>query len=143
MLTMARAVIVRGGQHARRRISLSLEFEEKHARPRYRSDCLPGGFNETRPCPFVGCRHHLALEVAPSGALIDLLGVESDDFDWDGLDDTCSLDVAERGGLSLSQIAVKLRLTHQRVQQVEWHAVSRIREQLPPIEWRTDDEVDD
>src|SRR5262245_4590856 len=28
-------------------------------RPRVRADCLPGGVNEERPCPWASCRYHL------------------------------------------------------------------------------------
>ncbi|MFH2010317.1 MAG: hypothetical protein ABI333_27210, partial [bacterium] len=36
-----------------------------HGRPTTRGECRQG----PRPCPFVGCRHHLYLEVKPTGAL--------------------------------------------------------------------------
>lgn len=38
-------------------------------RPRRRAECEPGGWNAQRPCPFVGCKHHLFLEVKATGNL--------------------------------------------------------------------------
>ena len=32
-------------------------------RPTHRGDCLPGGSNEQRPCPWVSCRYHTAVQL--------------------------------------------------------------------------------
>lgn len=40
-------------------VALPLFEEEAVSRPRTRGDC----FRLPRPCPFVGCRHHLYLDV--------------------------------------------------------------------------------
>lgn len=54
-------------------------------RPRRRSDCslVP------RPCPFAGCRHHLAIDVVGTAIVRHPLATED-------LEDSCSLDVADR-----------------------------------------------
>lgn len=55
-------------------------------RPRTRADCMDG----PRPCPWVGCRHHLYLEVKPNGSIVlNRPGLEP----WE-LEHSCSLDVA-------------------------------------------------
>jgi hypothetical protein len=58
------------------------------ARPRTRGDCVNG----PRPCPWVGCRHHLYLHIDGRGAIqITMPPVE----EWTEETVTCSLDVAD------------------------------------------------
>lgn len=63
--------------------------------PTKRSDCLPGGSNEARPCRWMSCRHHLAGKAS------------------------CALDVAEEGPHSKEEVAEYLGISRQRVQQIE------------------------
>ena len=79
-------------------------------RPRTRGECVAGD----RPCPFVGCRHHMALNVTETGSLqiVDHLDLES-------LPETCSLDVADRGEHTLEAVGQLLNITRERVRQVE------------------------
>lgn len=98
-----------------------------HERPKTRGDCLPGGCNEARPCPFVSCRHHLYLSVKTTGSITlhHGPGVEP----WE-LAESCALDVAERGrtgvdhGLpdvghaTLEEIGALVGITRERVQQI-------------------------
>lgn len=93
-------------------------------RPRTRADCLPGGCNEARPCPFVGCAHHLYLDVVGvngalriSQPLVDV---------WD-LPETCALDVADRGGATLEEVGVLNNVTRERARQVETCALAKVR----------------
>ena len=81
-------------------------FEERPSAPRQRSDCLPGGVNEARPCPWTGCRHNIA-EAGPTQA-------------------TCSLDVADEGGITLEEIGVLMGVTRERVRQIEDKALRKI-----------------
>lgn len=85
-----------------------LELDVDLERPRTRGDCATG----PRPCPFVGCRHHLALEVKENGSLLIV-----DGFAFRG--HTCSLDVADRGEHTLDVVGQLLNLTRQRVGQLE------------------------
>lgn len=74
--------------------------------PRHRSDCLPGGRNEARPCPWSCCRHSLT----PEGAV-----------------GACALDVADRGGLTHDAIGQLLGgITRERVRQIEAAALRKI-----------------
>lgn len=91
------------------------------ARPRTRGDCLPGGRNEARPCPFIGCRHHLYSHVNPSGSLALQYGEIED------LDETCALDVAARGGITLERVGELLGITRSRVQQIEERLLRKVR----------------
>lgn len=92
-------------------------------RPRRRAECAGG----PRPCPFVSCHHHLYLDVNPqSGALkLNFPGLEV----WE-MAETCSLDVAEHGGLSLDEVGARINLTRERARQIEVQGLLKIREQV-------------
>jgi len=93
-------------------------------RPRTRGDCLPGGCNEERPCPFVGCRHHLYLDVNPKNGSIKL---NCPGLDVEQIQETCSLDVADRHrGLTLDEVGAIMNLTSARTQQIEAGAVVKL-----------------
>lgn len=59
-------------------------------RPKTRADCVDG----LRPCPFVGCRHHLAITVNEQNGSITY---NHDVDDLESMPATCSLDVADDG----------------------------------------------
>jgi hypothetical protein len=81
-------------------------------RPVSRGECK----SMPRPCPFVSCRHHLYLDVNPETGSLKL---NFPDLDVSELKDTCSLDVADRGGVTLEEVGAVLNLTRERVRQVE------------------------
>jgi len=92
-------------------------------RPERREDCLPGGHNEARPCPFASCRHHLGLDVLPTG------GIQlnfPDKEPWD-LPHTCSLDLADQGGMTLDQVSKQLDVTRERIRQIEYKTLARLK----------------
>lgn len=93
-------------------------------RPADREACLPGGRNAQRPCPYVSCKYHLALDVSPkSGAIkLNFPGLEV----WE-MRETCSLDVADRGGVALEGVGALMNLTRERIRQVETMALARVR----------------
>ncbi len=80
--------------------------------PVTRSDCLPGGFNESRPCRWKDCRYHLDAERRWLHQAPDMT-------------ESCTLDVADRGGATLEEIGDMLGLTRERVRQVEEEAMER------------------
>jgi len=79
-------------------------------RPRTRADCVGG----ERPCPWVGCRYHLALDIGRTGRSIKFNHPALDIAD---LRDTCALDVADRGGMELPELAGALGLSYDRAYQ--------------------------
>lgn len=96
-------------------------------RPRTRGDCLPGGTNAARPCPWVTCRHHLYLDVNPESGAVKLNFPDREPWD---LVETCALDVAgniDDGGNTLDVVGRFLNVTRERVRQLEVDALKAVR----------------
>lgn len=87
-----------------------------HTRPRMREDCIDG----PRPCPWLSCRHNNYLEVSPETGAIKLAHPGREP--WDAVE-SCSLDVAEQGGLRLERVGQILGVTRERVRQIEKRAL--------------------
>lgn len=100
-------------------------------RPKTRGDCLPGGCNEERPCPFVGCKHHLYLDVNPKNGSIKLNFPE---LEVDQMAESCTLDVADRGGAILAEVGAALNLTRERPRQIEADGLRKL--QRPMKRWK-------
>lgn len=119
-----------------------------HKRPRTRLDCLPGGCNEQRPCPWVTCKWHLwPVEAIRDGETTrldwalgpNLNSLDSEDSaDWDPrIKLSCALDIAaepepviEAGRhdkRSDSGIAAALGITRQHEWTIERAAKERFR----------------
>jgi hypothetical protein len=81
-------------------------------RPRTRGECM----GMERPCPFVGCRYHLYLDVNPDTGTIRLNFPDKEVWE---LKETCALDVADRGGEELEVVGGYLNLSRQRIEQIE------------------------
>ncbi len=94
-------------------------LEQDLERPRTRSECHDG----PRPCPHVGCKHHLYLDVNPTTGTIKLNFPELEVWE---LADTCALDVAERGGTSLEDVSTLMNVTRERVRQIETQAMAKL-----------------
>jgi hypothetical protein len=88
-------------------------------RPKTRGDCADG----VRPCPYVSCAHHLYLDVSrKTGAFqVNHRDLES----WE-LDETCALDVADRGGATLEEVGALMNVTRERIRQIEATALRRL-----------------
>ena len=96
-------------------------------RPKTRGDCVNG----LRPCPFVGCRYSLVLELeerrtSKTSARAEL-GVRATwpDRDIDQIPETCALDVADRGGSTFEEIASVMNISNERAQQIVRKALWR------------------
>jgi len=96
-------------------------------RPRVRGDCLPGGCNADRPCPWLSCRQNLLLDVHPQTGRIALLRPLAD---IEAMPYTCALDVADLGGVTLEEAGGMLAITRERVRQIEEHGLYRLRRGL-------------
>jgi hypothetical protein len=98
-----------------RKLHLSI-VQKPHGRPATRGQCASG----IRPCPFVGCRHHLAVDAGRSGSL---------KINFDPEDETrpsCSLDVSDAGPHSQDEVSVILNVTRTRVEQIEKQAMAKL-----------------
>jgi hypothetical protein len=96
-----------------------LSDEEERHRPRTRADCIDG----ERPCPFVGCRHHLYLDVTEVGSI----KFNFPNLELEELPTTCALDVADISGTSLDQVGFAMNLTRERVRQIQRMGLDRIK----------------
>lgn len=95
----------------------ALALHDATPRPKTRGDCEGG----ERPCPWFGCRYHLGLEVSKVGSV----AVREDILDSG--EDTCALDVAEQGGLTLVLVGDLLRVTRERSRQIEEKALRKVK----------------
>lgn len=89
-------------------------------RPRSRADCATG----PRPCMFISCKHHLYLDVNPSTGSIKLNFPDREVWE---LGETCALDVADRGGITLEEVGSIMNLTRERIRQVETRGLLKLR----------------
>ena len=108
-----------------------LPMLEDPDRPANRGTCK----EEMRPCPYVSCKHHLYLDVNPDTGSIKL---NFPDLEVWEMAETCSLDVADKGGITLEEVGAILNLTRERIRQVEVRGLSKIKDHtgnelgLPP-----------
>jgi len=98
-----------------------LDYPADVQRPRTRGDCA----DMPRPCPFVSCSHHLYLEVNPESGALKL---NFPHLEVDQLAETCSLDVADRGGITLEETGAILNITRERVRQLEVRGLDAMRD---------------
>jgi len=93
--------------------------ETDHEKPRSRADCA----DAPRPCPFVSCKHHLYLDVSARTGAIKL---NFPDLEVWEMNETCALDVADRGGTTLEEVGAIMNLTRERIRQVEVKALAKL-----------------
>ena len=91
-----------------------------YERPKTRSECAGGA----RPCAFVSCKYHLYLDVKTETQSIKLNFPHLEVWE---MDQSCSLDVAEQGGLTLEEVGRIMNLTRERIRQVESVGLEKLR----------------
>jgi len=84
---------------------------ENMYRPTSRAECAEGH----RPCPFVGCKYHLYLDVTRTG---NIKLNFPDREPWE-LEQSCALDVADKGNTTLKVVGELMNLTRERARQLE------------------------
>jgi hypothetical protein len=92
---------------------------EDVAQPKTREECTQG----ERPCPFVSCKHHLYLDVSARTGAIKL---NFPDLEVWEMNETCALDVADRGGTTLEEVGAIMNLTRERIRQVEVKGLAKL-----------------
>jgi hypothetical protein len=123
--TMSRKEIARELRRQRTLGVVDPEMEEivrevEAARPRTRADCAQG----PRPCMFISCKHHLYLDVNPATGSIKLNFPDKEIWE---MEETCALDVADRGGITLEEVGAIMNLTRERIRQVETRGLLKLR----------------
>lgn len=108
--TLSRKLIAREYRRMKKRGEL-LEIID-HAKPRTREDC----HKMARPCLYVSCRHHLYLDVNEETGSVKLNFPDKEVWE---LEETCALDVAESGGITLEEAGAIMNLTRERIRQIE------------------------
>ncbi len=93
--------------------------ENGYWKPRTRAECTEG----PRPCPFVSCKHHLFVDVSARTGAIKL---NFPDLDVWEMNESCALDVADRGGTTLEDVGAIMNLTRERIRQVEVKALAKL-----------------
>lgn len=117
--TMSRREMLR---ERRRRERAGESFEVlDYERPRTRAQCKDGA----RPCLYVSCKHHLYLDVNPETGSVKVNFPDKEVWE---LEETCALDVAERGGITLEEVGVILNLTRERIRQLEVTALQKLKD---------------
>lgn len=97
--------------------------EAEYDKPATRAECLQGPHAE-RPCPFVSCKHHLYLDVNDRTGSIKL---NFPDLEvWD-LPESCALDIADRGGITLEEVGAIMNLTRERIRQLETRGLAKLK----------------
>jgi hypothetical protein len=88
-------------------------------RPETRTECS----DAPRPCPFVSCKHHLYLDVSARTGAIKL---NFPDLEVWEMNETCALDIADRGGTTLEEVGAIMNLTRERIRQVEVKGLAKL-----------------
>ena len=89
-------------------------------RPSSRAECAGG----ERPCPFVSCKYHLFLDVNPDTGSIKLNFPHMEVWE---MQETCALDVADKGGITLEEVGEIMNLTRERIRQVEVRGLLKLK----------------
>ncbi|MFL5305355.1 MAG: sigma factor-like helix-turn-helix DNA-binding protein [Polyangia bacterium] len=105
-----------------RRVAELLVYPGDVERPMTRESCA----SMPRPCPFVSCSHHLYLDVNPETGAIKLNFPHLEVWE---MAETCSLDVADKGGITLEEVGAILNLTRERIRQVEVRGLAKIKDE--------------
>lgn len=102
------------------KIGALLYPERVEGRPKTRADCD----SVPRPCPYVGCPHHLYADVSEIGSLV----VRFPDLEPWELAWSCSLDIADAaelaGGMTLEAVGRMMNMTRERIRQIETAAMA-------------------
>ena len=117
-----RRVSMEERRRRRREARVDLQVLDQVGRPQTRAECE----DAPRPCPYVGCRYHLALDIGKGGAIKLNFPNGSAEVDFDRMRETCSLDVAGWGGLTLEETGRLLNLTRERTRQLEEMAFDHV-----------------
>lgn len=115
----ARTISVKRMTKRELEIGRMLYPETDYFKPRTREECA----DAPRPCPYVSCKHHLFLDVSARTGAIKL---NFPDLEVWEMNESCALDVADRGGTTLEDVGAIMNLTRERIRQVEVKALAKL-----------------
>lgn len=115
----ARTISVKRMTKRELEIGRMLYPETDYYKPATRAECQEAA----RPCPYVSCQHHLFLDVSARTGAIKL---NFPDLEVWEMNETCALDVADRGGTTLEDVGAIMNLTRERIRQVEVKALAKL-----------------
>lgn len=103
---------------AEERDAVLADRPEAYWRPKTRGDCA----NVPRPCPYAGCKFNLYLDPLKGGNI----RATFPDIEPGDMKESCALDIADRGGATLEEVAACLNVTRQRIEQAEKIALMKL-----------------
>ena len=115
----ARTISIRRLSKTELNLGKMLYPEVDYWRPKSRAECA----DMERPCPFVSCKYHLYIDVHPVRGSIK---VNFPDVEVWEMTETCALDIADRGGITLEEVGEIMNLTRERVRQVETAGLAKL-----------------
>ena len=115
----ARTISIRRLSKAELQRGKLLYPETDYWKPTTRAECI----DMERPCPFVSCKYHLYLDVHPIRGSIKVNFTDADVWE---MTETCALDIADRGGITLEEVGEIMNLTRERVRQVETAGLGKL-----------------
>lgn len=89
------------------------------SRPKTRCDCIHG----TRPCPWVGCRYNLLLDINVNTGGFKITWPDKRARE---IGESCALDVADRGGVTLEEVGGMMNVTRERIRQIQDRAMEKL-----------------
>jgi hypothetical protein len=108
---------------------IAMDEDLEKLRPHFRSDCI----DAERPCPWVACKYHLYLDINPKTGSIKLNFPDIEPWE---MTDSCVLDIADRGPVTLEDVGRIMNLTRERIRQLEAAASEKIRQTRLATEYR-------
>ena len=115
----ARTISIRRLSKAELNRGRMLYPETDYWKPTTRAECA----DTERPCPYVSCKYHLYIDVHPVRGSIKL---NFPDVEIWEMTETCALDIADRGGITLEEVGEIMNLTRERVRQLETTGLAKL-----------------
>lgn len=120
--TLAKTIPAKHLSRDERRASELVDYPPDVDRPVTRGDC-----GQARPCPFVSCSHHNYLDVNPLTGALKLNFPHLEVWEMPP-GESCSLDVADLGGLTLEEVGAIANVTRERIRQVQNRGLAKLKD---------------